>query len=293
MSRPKGHRSRLRTPHRLGLVRRILLAVMLAMAVPIATGRTDSDETPPPSPTTARVPDNEFLPTPLGPPAILLSLMSFEDGEGVVASTQATDKHGLTTTEDAVRMGARAGVALLEATDGQYRGRLGYRAEWQSEYHAAMDIDYWYGASYYLPADWDQGKNDNFFNDRIIFQFHEGTGASPAFSLHIRPDPLEFFVRRREDEGFDYLWEGELEEERWYDFAFHVRWTDEDDGLFEVYLDGEQVVSYTGPTLVDGKSVYTKWGIYGQPTKLLVDEVGIAIGMAQGLNVVSPQRPTP
>ena len=249
----------------------MLVAVMLFVLLASSFG--DQQRKPPPPPAFAT----------------LLQRVTYELDEHRIESQQIAAEHGLSITTDTARQGRAAGEALLREGDPQYRDRLGYRSEWQSEVRAGQDDEYWYGVSYYLPDDWDeQGTNDDYFNDRIIYQFHEGTGSSPAFSLHLDAQQSRFFVRKREGDGrFSYMASLPFDEERWYDFVFQAKWTHEGNGYFYVYLDGQVIDAYQGPTLVDGESIYTKWGIYGQPTRLFFDEVRIARG-PRGLQVVSP-----
>lgn len=211
-----------------------------------------------------------------------------ESGGSQVAAElmQAAADDGLRTTSETTRLGEFAGESLLRPGDPQYRNRLGYRSEWQSKFHAERDTEYWYSASFYLPEDWDQGKNRS-FNDRIILQFHEGTGGSPVFSLHLDDDSSFFVRRKRADDSFQYLWSAPFQTERWYDFVFQAKWTDDDDGYFRIYFNQRLVSEYEGRTLADGSTVYTKWGIYGQPTHVLFDEVRIVEG-EDGLRLASP-----
>ncbi len=214
--------------------------------------------------------------------------VSYEDGEQMPPSQEPRDGR-LGITRDLVREGSRAGTVLLLPSDPAYQG-LGYRAEWQSDVYAQEGREYAYGVSYYLPGDWNQGRNPRTFDDRIIFQFHEGTGTPPTFSLHLDAERERIFVRHLQDDGdFDGLWSTELEAGRWYDFAFRVLWSRGGDGFFQVYLDGRLRYQYNGPTLNDARRIYTKWGIYGQPTKLVVDEVSIVEG-ADGLFDATPAR---
>lgn len=203
--------------------------------------------------------------------------VTYEPGEESPYNQQAVENRlGYSTA--VVREGTRAGTVLLLPNDPQYRGNLGYRAEWQSATYGEAGGEYAYSASFYLPTDWNQGRNPRTFDDRIIFQFHEGSG-SPVFSLHLDPDGDRFFVRHKlPGDTFEKLWSAGFETGQWYDFAFRVRWSRSGDGFFQVYLDGRLQSQYTGPTLSDGGRTYTKWGIYGQPTKLIVDEVSIIEG---------------
>ncbi|MGE3962238.1 MAG: polysaccharide lyase [Dehalococcoidia bacterium] len=223
-------------------------------------------------------------------PAVLVDAVTYEAGEQAKISQQSGAPDGLAVTDETTRAGDAAGVAVLRPGDQQFRGTIGYRSEWQSDFQAVPGTEYWYGVSLYLPDDWDQGSNANFFDDRIVFQFHEGTGSSPAMSLHVREDDGRLVLRRRTEDGFEYPWSTPFETERWYDFAFHVRWSQEDDGFVQLFVDGELIGEYQGRTLVDGRIIYTKWGIYGQPTRILVDEVRIAEGRAGGLALVSPDQ---
>jgi hypothetical protein len=216
--------------------------------------------------------------------------VTFEDVEEMaqLAGPQSGVDGRLGTTDEAARRGDRAGVALLEPGDPQWQGNMGYRSEWQSEFRAERGVEYWYGVSVYLPADWHRGRISNFFNDRIVFQFHEGTGGEPAVSLHINAEAGRILVRRKLPGGrFDYMWSTQLVEERWYDWAFNVKWSRGDDGFFHIYLNRRLVYEHKGSTLVDGSIVFAKWGIYGQPTRIFFDEVRIAEGPGQ-LHAVSP-----
>lgn len=227
-----------------------------------------------------------------GPPAVLVDSVTYESGEVANVSHQIGETDGLSVTDAQARTGEASGMALLREGDEQFRDELGYRSEWQSGFQAEMGTEYWYGMSFYVPDDWNRGDNDDFFDDRIIFQFHEGTGSSPALSIHLDEEEGgdRFFIRRRTDDGFDYLWSMEFETERWYDFAVNVVWShDSDEGFVRLYIDQEYVGEYEGATMVDGRIIYTKWGIYGQPTRLFIDEVRIAEGSAGGLEVVSPE----
>ncbi len=212
--------------------------------------------------------------------ATQLRRMTFEAGEtpGKGDLQQASAAGRIDVTEETSRLGDAAGVATLLPADPQYRGNRGYRSEWQSAFRAQAGGEYWYGVSYYLPEDWNQGTNRE-FDDRIIFQFHEGSSGSPTFSLHLDEERERFLVRHRKPDGtFEYLGSAPFEEERWYDLAFHVRWSEDGDGAFRFFVDGRQEGAYAGQTLNEESSVYTKWGIYGQPTRVFFDEVRIVEG---------------
>ncbi|MGE3961007.1 MAG: polysaccharide lyase [Dehalococcoidia bacterium] len=210
----------------------------------------------------------------------------YEAGVSIVEGAHTGTKDGLGTVTRVHRSGSQAGYALLRPKDPSWSGG-GYRSEWHGDDHISGPGDErWHGISYYFPKDFNQGKNSRAFNDRIIFQFADQ--GSPMFSLHVDAGKKQLFLRRKKPEGgYQYLGRWSFQTERWYDIAFHVKWTKERTGIFEMYLDGDRVASYSGRTLAVRDVTYSKWGIYGQPTRLYFDEVRIATGPGQ-LEAVSP-----
>jgi hypothetical protein len=56
---------------------------------------------------------------------------------------------------------------------------------------------------------------------------------------------------------------GEYEREKWVDWVFHVLWSYQDDGILEVWKDGEKVIDRPGPnTFNDAEGPYLKIGLY-------------------------------
>lgn len=214
------------------------------------------------------------------PPSIpgqanLVQHASYEAGLDILETLQTATTTGLMTTAALARSGEQASEVTLKAGDPRY-GDIGYRSEYQSTFYPKRELEYWYGLSVYMPADWHQGVNSRIFDDRIITQFHEGTGGSPAFSLHVL-ETGEFMLRRRSGpDQLTELWYTEFTTERWYDFGFKVRWSRGGTGYFQLYMDGRLMYEYKGRTLIDGGTAYMKWGIYGQPTRLFIDDVWIA-----------------
>jgi hypothetical protein len=51
---------------------------------------------------------------------------------------------------------------------------------------------------------------------------------------------------------------------QWHRFEAHVRWSTTDDGLAQIFLDGEMVVDFNGRTLSKEKPKpnYFKYGVY-------------------------------
>jgi hypothetical protein len=63
----------------------------------------------------------------------------------------------------------------------------------------------------------------------------------------------------------------------WYDYVFHFRWSPNNDGLSEAWLNGRKILSHVGPTLYAGISCYLKLANYhdanGQPRTIVYDRV--------------------
>lgn len=141
----------------------------------------------------------------------------------------------------------------------------------------------WYGFSIYLPNDY---KTDP--TAEIVTQWH----AVPDFDKgeDWRSPPLALLtengrwkVDRRWDarrvmpnnrpQGSEVRDLGLYERGRWIDWVVHVKWSWQDDGLLEVWKDGERVVHHRGPNAYnDEKGTYFKTGIYKWLYKQAPDE---------------------
>lgn len=208
--------------------------------------------------------------------------LTYESGERAMTSEQAPP-NGIGRTTESARSGSSAGFSLLRPGDPQSKAG-GYRSEWHGSDHiSGPGAERWHGISYYFPKDYNQGSNSSTFNDRIIFQFCDE--GSPMFSLHLDAAREQLWVRRklpeRDSNGkprFETLGRWDFQVGQWYDIVFHAKWTKDGSGFMEVYVDGQQVVNYRGRTLAERDVTYSKWGIYGQPTRVLYDEVWAADG---------------
>ena len=218
-----------------------------------------------------------------GPSWILIRQTIYEPGWDLVEDSQSSTSDALGLTTDASLWGTHAGYALLRPGDPRWDAG-GYRAEWHGNDHiAGPGTERWHGISYYFPRDYHQGSNPKTWDDRIIFQFADE--GSPMFSLHMDVDSQELWIRRKLPERgpdglpqFETLGRWRFEQERWYRVVFHAEWTKDSDGVFDVYVDGKPKVQYRGRTLAERSVTYSKWGIYGQPARLLFEDVRIAEG---------------
>ncbi len=256
-----------------------------AAASPTASATASPTASATASPTASATAIPTATPAPASTPAPvrssggLLRHTTYEPGSATREESHTTASHSLGTTSTA-RTGSRAGTALLKPGDPSWHGG-GYRAEWHAMDHTSgPGAERWQGISFYFPEDYNQGHNSSTWNDRIIFQYTDE--GSPMFSLHLDAERQELWLRRKTSTGgtqtFQELGRWSFQTGRWYDLAFHAKWTKDSSGVFEVYVDGKREVSYSGRTLAIRDVTYSKWGIYGQPTHLFFDEIRIAEG---------------
>lgn len=108
------------------------------------------------------------------------------------------------------------------------------------------------------------------WNWGVVFDFHHtGSGGQPNFQIASLPTGLELWVAGGPtavtgpgDPGLHRVAIGPVQFNIWYDFVYHVRWSSGSDGYFQAWLDGRQVMNYSGPTLYAGQSCYLKLADY-------------------------------
>jgi len=127
------------------------------------------------------------------------------------------------------------------------------------QYHPQYDgDDFWYGWSVYLPDEpLPQGKAVTF-----IGQFHTETHA--PFYIEDFSDGLGY---RFNDRNYEFISRevvspNEAVRGQWNDIAVHVRWSSGEDGLIEIYLNGNQVAELHGSTLDGATQATFDFGIY-------------------------------
>ncbi|XHR30451.1 MAG: polysaccharide lyase [Chthoniobacteraceae bacterium] len=127
----------------------------------------------------------------------------------------------------------------------------------------------WYGGRIYVPADWQVAADDEV---DIVMQWHPVMGqervnrAFPNLSIAIQGDHWLLRaaygkadnIQRRDGQG------GPLVVGKWVAWVVHARWNAGDEGLVEVWKDGEPVVKWEGPSVYDirPRTPYFKTGIY-------------------------------
>jgi hypothetical protein len=107
----------------------------------------------------------------------------------------------------------------------------------------------------------------------VVFDFHHtGPTGQANFQIVSLPTGLELWisggatvVNAPTDPGFSRSAIGPLNQNVWYDFIYHVKWSAGSDGYFQAWLNGTQVLNFSGPTLYTGQSCYLKLADYHTP----------------------------
>lgn len=115
----------------------------------------------------------------------------------------------------------------------------------------------------------------------VVFDFHHtGSTGQANFQIVSLPTGLELWVaggptvvNGPSDPGFYSVAIGSVQFDVWYDFVYHVSWSSGSDGYFQAWLNGRQVMSYSGATLYAGQSCYLKLANYHTPLGLPVSVI--------------------
>jgi hypothetical protein len=122
------------------------------------------------------------------------------------------------------------------------------------------DGKYWFHWSIFLPEDYPV-----IFPVKVALgQFHQERGHVVwLFQNKDGGYEIDNQVVGRSIENVSVLSDAEMRG-KWSDILVHVNWTDEQDGFFRVYVNGETQARYSwiGPTKTKGKMVFYKVGIY-------------------------------
>jgi hypothetical protein len=131
----------------------------------------------------------------------------------------------------------------------------------------------WWAHSLMFPSDYVVPPTGSVWNWGVVFDFHHtGSTGQPNFQIASLPTGLQLWVSGGPtvvngpgDPGFYSVSIGTVQKNVWYDFMYHVKWSSGSDGFFQAWLNGEQVMNFTGPTLYDGQSCYLKLANYHTP----------------------------
>src|SRR5216110_308280 len=149
--------------------------------------------------------------------------------------------------------------------------------------------DEWWAHSLMFPPSYVAPPAGAVWNWGALFDFHNSAagGGQPNFMVYATPTGLELYmaggattVNRPSDPGYYSIAIGPIAKNVWYDFVYHVKWSSGSDGLFQAWLNGRQVMNYSGPNLYVGQSCYLKIANYhtelGLPVSVVHSRVVLA-----------------
>src|SRR5436190_3714905 len=134
--------------------------------------------------------------------------------------------------------------------------------------------DEWWAHSLMFPPSYVAPPAGAVWTWGALFDFHNSAagGGQPNFMVYATPTGLELHmaggattVNRPTDPGYYSIAIGPIAKNVWYDFVYHVKWSSGSDGLFQAWLNGRQVMNYSGPNLYVGQSCYLKLANYHTP----------------------------
>src|SRR5437660_812305 len=149
--------------------------------------------------------------------------------------------------------------------------------------------DEWWAHSLMFPPGYVPPPVASVWNWGALFDFHNSSpgGGQPNFMVYATPTGLELHmaggantVNRPSDPGYYSIALGPITKNVWYDFVYHVKWSSGSDGLFQAWLNGKQVMNYSGPNLYVGQSCYLKIANYHTELGVPVSVVHSRVVMA-------------
>ncbi len=182
--------------------------------------------------------------------------------------------HSARLVASPVRAGEHAAGFTIRRDDPLVKGSL--RAELRGA-SARFGRDLGYAFSLYVPDDWAASPilttavQWHAVPDKLLGE----KGRPPPLSLNVTDET--FWVQVNWDRaritrgwfgesgsaGSAQVWSGPLERGRWIDWLFKVRWSPDDDGVIEVWRDGERLARREGPNAYnDFLAPYLKLGVY-------------------------------
>jgi hypothetical protein len=169
----------------------------------------------------------------------------------------------------------RAGRYAMKTSLDRHKDKVSYRTE-VSGPGSKVGGEYWYGFSIFLPEDY---VTDSIWE--IVAQWHGVPDfdigedwRNPVMALSTNGGKWSLLNRwdakrntfesgKKSYGGTKRYDFGPYETEVWTDWVIHVKWSYQNDGILEIWKDGEKVVDQKGPnTFNDAKGPYFKMGIY-------------------------------
>lgn len=186
---------------------------------------------------------------------------SFEEGRPFFEqSMQFAGQHSFNVVSDPVISNNKVGRFELRDSDPQVKGSI--RAEVGFR---AVQKEAWYAYSIYFPT----GSYEKDDMPEIISQWHQPKGGSPPNAIQVESDEIYFRTINRSNrkEKCNNVYVnfpiGQVERGKWKEFVFHFIHSPDDDGLIEIWFNGDKMHTLIGPNMQkDFDLPYFKIGIY-------------------------------
>ncbi len=118
-------------------------------------------------------------------------------------------------------------------------------------------VDYWYGFSTFIP----NSHIPDYKAPDTIAQWHTATGH--PVTLWVDGTDLVLAVRDENSGGIDRFELGPYKKNVWTDWVVHVKWSNKNDGLVELWKNGNKLVSHKGVNMLNEPGAgWLKLGLY-------------------------------
>src|SRR5438105_185043 len=186
----------------------------------------------------------------------------------------------------AIELTTRLGDINIAGSDSNERADLAISP---SSKYCNQGQEEWWAHSLMFPPGYVPPAVAAVWNWGALFDFHNSAagGGQPNFMVYATPTGLELHmaggantVNLPTDPGYYSIAIGPIVKNVWYDFVYHVKWSSGSDGLFQAWLNGRQVMNYSGPNLYVGQSCYLKIANYHTELGVPVSVVHSRVVMA-------------
>jgi hypothetical protein len=180
-------------------------------------------------------------------------------------------------SRDYARTGTRSARITVKEGDIEQRGDDGRRverAELDSGHYPLMGRDVWYGFAFLLPPEFP------IIDNRLVIASWKQSDVegSPLIGQRFRGGRHSLTIRPPGTTGSGKSYHlPNVRLGQWSDMVYHVRYSADEDGSIEVWMNGARVVAYRGATASkDGANrFYNKIGLYRdrwkEPMTMYVD----------------------
>jgi hypothetical protein len=177
----------------------------------------------------------------------ILYQVGFEENDPLPSfiSKQTATAYGLQIVGSPVYQGKKAMRFELRAADPENNN--GTRAEISfPKPDDKSNPERWYAFALYFPRDGYEADS----SDEVICQWHQGGKATPALCIRTKNDRITLRIKSdlKSKEKVDL---GAIEKDTWHYYVLHVKHSAGDDGLVEIWRDGQLIAQSNGANMYD------------------------------------------